>query len=186
MEKKEKKVLLEVNPKQKGSSSSASMFCTLIGVLTIIGGFIISISAGKSSSYASFNWQVFFINFFTYAIAGCFMFCMAELLQNIFSIAKSLRGYEVIGEEKISEPISKVQETEDNKDSSVSESIEQESKEQVDSPNNTIVNESKAGKEECHVTPIPCENRKEVKCPICGTIQNKNRRFCFHCSAKFE
>ena len=64
MEKKEKKVLLEVNPKQKGSSSSASMFCTLIGVLTIIGGFIISISAGKSSSYASFNWQVFFINFF--------------------------------------------------------------------------------------------------------------------------
>ena len=99
LKKNKKEELFIVEPIQTGSASSASVFCKVLGVLTWIGGLIIAISAGSvASPYGSeFNFIAFLTPCITYGIVGGVMFCLAELFQNIKSIADSLKGMSVLG-----------------------------------------------------------------------------------------
>lgn len=93
-----KKIFI-VRPSDNSSTSPSASFCKILAVITIIGGLIVAASsASVVNSYSSdggFSFGVFLSSFVVYGIAGGFLFCMAELLENIHSINQSLKELSV-------------------------------------------------------------------------------------------
>lgn len=84
-----------VEPQYSGETSTASTFCKVLGILTWLGGLIIAFNSAQVSGLVGFLSPCIL-----YGIAGGMMFCVSELLQNVKSIADSLKGMRVIEKRK--------------------------------------------------------------------------------------
>ena len=88
--------LFKVKPREANSNSTSASFCTVLGVIVLIGGLIVAI-ASANAGYG-FSFTVFLVALIPYVVAGCMMFCLSELFQNIKSIATSLKELSVYGD----------------------------------------------------------------------------------------
>ena len=183
MKKKDKTVVFDVEPKESPSGSSAAWFCKVYGVIVIIAGVGLAIMNGKSAAYGTYQQMdmgVFISTLLGFGFVGCFLIWgLAEVFQNIQSIADSLKGF------KAYESPDAVYRVKVEGQIHTEEAVEEPVDEKAPIPIKATINASKAGEEQ-HVTPIQTEDADRIKCPICGTVQNKDRSTCFHCSAKFD
>ncbi len=95
----DKQIQYEVKPKRRLSTSPAAVFCVILGLITIFGGVYYSYKTADAISNSKYNVELFLKTFMVFGIGGGFLLCMAELLQNVKSIADSLKGFDVRVEE---------------------------------------------------------------------------------------
>ncbi len=93
-----KQIQFEIEPKKRISTSPAAIFCVILGLITIFGGVYYSYKTAEAISYSKYNVELFLKTFMAFGIAGGFLLCMAELFQNVKSIADSLKGFDIRGE----------------------------------------------------------------------------------------
>ena len=101
--------LFTIEPQEKETSSSAAIFCIILGIATIVAGVVSGSSAVKAVDYYmgysnQSGFMLFLTSFFPYGIVGGLMFCLAELFNNVKSIAVSLKNMRVIGDQKLFKP----------------------------------------------------------------------------------
>ena len=98
---KSKDEIYSIEPKRTASHSSAAGFCRILAYITWIGGLIIAITGSKTTSISGysvqeeFSFTLLLTSLVTYGVVGGLLFCVAELLENIQSIADSLKGMKV-------------------------------------------------------------------------------------------
>ena len=173
-----KKELFTIEPNKGGSSSKAASFCTVLGILTWIGGLIIAISAGNAGTYYdnSFSFTIFLSSLIPYGIAGGMMLCLAELFSNLQSIADSLKSMRVMGDKEELLFVNNAATTEA-------------SKAQIDPQNSNPTTKYQMPVTEAQApgegAPIILDG-DFMKCPSCGQVQKKDRSICYSCGFKFK
>lgn len=85
-----------VKPTQTESNSTSASFCTVLGIIVLIGGLIVAVMTANTGY--RFDFTVFLVTLIPYVVAGCMMFCVSELFQNIKSIATSLKELSIYGD----------------------------------------------------------------------------------------
>ena len=97
----------KITPTYSTVQSGSALFLKVLAFVLWIGGLIISIAGANvvtsvdrwGDPKTSFSFITFITSFVTYGVLGGFMFCMAEVVQNIMDIAVSLRGFKATKEE---------------------------------------------------------------------------------------
>lgn len=188
-----KKQLYKIVPADRGESSRAASFCRILGVITWIGGLIIAITSSNTAQInrfgsveQTFSFTLFLTSIITYGIAGGVMLCVAELLENIQSIADSLKGLSVIGEDDTTN------------DAPASRPVPAANIREVKAPTLPKATEAANAPSEAKTdSDTPCSalqdsftiiSEQEIKCNQCGTIQPRWRigGICFKCGTKFK
>lgn len=96
----------KITPINSWTNSGSAVFVKVLAFILWIGGLIVSIVNANvvtgvdrwGDPKTTFSFITFFSSFVVYGVLGGFMFCMAEVIQNIKNIADSLRGFKATKE----------------------------------------------------------------------------------------